>query len=246
MTPNKPLIMVVHGYRVKNPAKSVGKIFPMFEGLGIEVVDFTYGYVDLIQQRFGSKAVAHSFLSMCRLAYKYGYYVVPVGHSNGANIINQAAWLASQDYWSPNRPIPFTHSVYLSPALDRDMPMAPGMKYTDVFHTRADSAVKLARLRWFSPWGDMGACGYVGRDARYRNFDAFPYVKGHSDWFTEAGLAYLRAHLVQRLQKEFEKCGLLLSSSPPVSSEAAASLLHSPGMAPTSTKASRPPDNPAA
>lgn len=157
-------VWLVHGFNVSD--RGLGTTDSMrshYEAEGFEVHEFDTGWRGLSMVRFGNAKHAR------RLAQGIHEGDILVGHSDGCNIIDQAAWrLAGAD--SP-RPLA---CIYYNPALDQDAPLAPQIKSTLIFHTQSDWIVKLAAWFKWHPWGKMGATGYVehaqvATDPRYRN-----------------------------------------------------------------------------
>lgn len=195
-------VALVHGFNVRDPRKTIGKLEEVFEQEGIKAYLFHYGWLGLIGVRVGSDNLADAFLSFCEALTDDGQPLVVVGHSNGCALIQRAAWRV--DEYGFRQP-PFTRAAFLSPALDRDSVLSPAMERVDVFHTKNDWAVRLGRMLLFHQWGDMGACGYKGSDRRYINQDGTHAAASHSGWFTEAGLHFLRYKLVKPLAASFER-----------------------------------------
>lgn len=194
----KPRVVLVHGFNVRDPRNSIERVRDLFENYGFHTTPFRYGWTDLLDVRFGSKNLAYALLSMLDFIDNE---VIVIGHSNGCNLINQAAWLMEEALI--DSPCTFRRAVYLSPALNRTTRLCPVLDRADVFHTKSDWAVRLASVLPFHRWGSMGAHGYGGSDIRYHNHDASLLVKGHSGWFEPAGLRYLTEHLIVPLAKEY-------------------------------------------
>lgn len=192
-----PRIILVHGFNVRDPEKSVGRLRQMLEFAGFRVDLFQYGWTELFGARFETDNFADTLLSALNMLQD-DEIIIPIGHSNGCNLVNQAA-MRMERY----KRLLFTHAVYLNPALDRDTPMAPNMRKVDVFFNKGDAATTWARWLPANPWGDMGARGYVGSDSRYVNHNCWPTVSGHSALFTDAGLEYLLHALVYPLADQY-------------------------------------------
>jgi len=182
----KPLVLLVHGYNVADPEHSIGQLRSVFEGAGFDCALYEYGHTGLAQVAIANAGFARGLLSAIRLA---GRPVFVVAHSNGCALVHRAAheqWLDWQDKRT-RTPMAFHYAAYLSPALDRDAPAAPGMERIIVCHTRHDSTVRWASWIPFALWGDMGARGAKPEAHPYRNNDCSVLVKGHSDWTTTDG-----------------------------------------------------------
>lgn len=182
-------VHLVHGFNVRDGGKgSIAKLAPAFTSADFEVVTFAYGWLFLARVRFGTSKLARKLAASVRPGD------IGVGHSNGCNLLNEAAWLGA----------PFAHLVYINPALDSDAALAPQVKSLDVWHSPSDAAVRVARVLWFHPWGDMGAVGYQGRpDSRIRSFnkerDFAVSSSGHSDVFAEGKVEYFAPRIVAAL-----------------------------------------------
>lgn len=165
-------IWLIHGFNTDGPW--VEPLAHLLRGFGHECHAFrpTKNRTGLLRDLFVN--YGDSVESAHRLAEKASEGDVAIGHSNGPRVIHMA-----QEYGAP-----FSRCVYLSPALDRSA-VPGGAARIDVFHTRHDWAVKMARFIPGSLWGDMGAVGYQGDCPRYVNHDYSDCVDGHSDWFTD-------------------------------------------------------------
>lgn len=192
-------VILVHGFNVRDKGeRTVNKLRPYLELSGFKVVPFTYGWLGLFGVRFLTRAIA------LRLASLINPGDVAIGHSNGANVINRAAWEYSA---------PFGSVFYINPALDRDMPLAPQIYKGYVYHTPKDKVVRLSTLLPAHDWGDMGAVGYQGpQQSRYHNINTA--VEGHSaifkhpEWLkhvaSEVRADYALRFLFHRRQEEAE------------------------------------------
>jgi len=195
-----PLIVLVHGYNVTHPAIGIGRLREEFARHGFPVVRYDTGKLSLVDVRAGNPNLAAGLLSMVRMADMHGQESILVGHSNGCALID----LADQLQWEQHMPV-FTRAAYISPALDRKTDT--GLERVDVFHTKSDDTVLWSRLLAFHPWGDMGRAGYSGRNRSYINHDATSVVHGHSGWWTDEGMQYLRSALVNPLAQGYGLTG---------------------------------------
>lgn len=145
---------------------------------------FDYGWTGLLGVRFATWKRARELAAMSRFGD------AAIGHSNGCNLIIEAAWRGAQ----------FRRVVFINPALDSDAPLPPSIQSAHVWHSPSDLPVRFAKFLWFHPWGDMGAKGFTGDDPRYINHDKEnDYAKrsrSHSDVFGEPLLDYFAPLIV--------------------------------------------------
>lgn len=187
---------LVHGFNVRdNGAGTTDTLRAHYEAEGFEVYEFDTGWRGLAMVRFGNAKRARKLAAMMQPGD------ILIGHSDGCNLIDQAAWNRADS--DPPEPAAV---IYYNPALDVDAPLAPQVKGALVFHTDSDWVVKIAaRLKWH-PWGQMGATGYDEReqsryDGRYRNtsYEHLGLHKlGHSGAFKDSNYrerTFLRSEL---------------------------------------------------
>lgn len=196
----KPVcVIIVHGIATSDTRESIGRLDADFEAAGVRSVRWSYPYVHALMTRFGNEDRARGFLTFCEDMAK-DYTIVLVVHSNGARLANDAAWMADAD----GVDCPFEHVVMISPALDRDTELAPGIKKCDVFYTRHDWAVVFGSLLLFHKFGLMGRLGPDSDDPRYRRrVNGSAEIRGHGDWWTAHGRKFLRMWLIAYLVKEY-------------------------------------------
>lgn len=193
-----PLIVLVHGVLVDNPAAGIGRLRDLFERHGFDVEQFECGRLGFAGVRFANPNIAASLLAFLRQGSLHGRReVIPVGHSNGCCLIHLA------DRIQDDHAAVFERAAYLSPALDRGANNL--LRRTDVFHSRRDRVVGWARWLPWHWWGDMGAVGFTGKNECIHNHDCTEHIGGHSDWWTSGALEYLRSTLVNPLAQQ---CGL--------------------------------------
>ena len=175
-------VFLCHGFNTTGPW--LEPVSDALSDFGYQVIPFRYltnrmGILrDLLSNR---RATRDAALDLAMLARPGD---VVVGHSNGAQLIH----MALDEYGAQ-----FMRAIYLSPALDRNLaPDSPCL--IDVFHTRHDWTVKLARWIPGSLWGDMGAVGYKGNRPGVRNFDMTDHVRTHSGWFDSVKWLAMRIH----------------------------------------------------
>lgn len=105
---------------------------------------------------------------------------IGIGHSNGATILHMSTHMGAR----------FNHLVYINAALDKDKVPANHVNHIDVWYSNKDIATRFASLLPFSPWGSMGAYGYVGDDKRFDN---------HLHNFNHSGIFENRIAIVKML-----------------------------------------------
>ena len=180
--------ILVHGFNVHDKGKgSIDRLEPYLKAKDFKVQQFDYGWVFLLGVRFKTRRHARRLAAMSRAGD------VAIGHSNGCNLIVEAAWRGAR----------FKRVVFINPALDANTDLPPQIERCDVWHSPSDMAVRFARFLWFHPWGQMGATGYVGTDKRFRNFnketDYERSSDSHSDVFSDALLPFFAPRIVDAL-----------------------------------------------
>lgn len=170
------IVVLVHGFNVDDPERTVGGMAGDLRQRGHEVHKFCYGHAGFLDVRIANPNLAYALLSQIRSIRRLtGKEVIPIGHSNGCAIIHKAAAL-QEDFW-------FNRCIYISPALDRKAELPDLISRCDVMFNSGDNTVGVSAWLPFHPWGDMGKKGYRGIDTRYNNYDCSDVVDGHSDWF---------------------------------------------------------------
>ncbi len=183
MNPTRAIL--VHGFNVSDGgAGTIDRLAPYVRARSIQPVGFDYGWTGLLGVRFATWKRARELAAMSRFGD------AAIGHSNGCNLIIEAAWRGAQ----------FRRVVFINPALDSDAPLPPSIQSAHVWHSPSDLPVRFAKFLWFHPWGDMGAKGFTGDDPRYINHDKEnDYAKrsrSHSDVFGEPLLDYFAPMIV--------------------------------------------------
>jgi hypothetical protein len=187
-TATRPRAILVHGFNVRDKgAGSIDKLGSYLEARAFRIQQFDYGWLFLLGVRMKTRKHARRLAAMSQPGD------VAVGHSNGCNLIVEAAWRGAR----------FKRVVFINPALDADTPLPPQIDRCDVWHSPSDQAVRFARFLWFHPWGNMGAIGYVGNSKRYRNFNKETGFErssdSHSDVFSDSLLPYFGPKIVDAL-----------------------------------------------
>lgn len=144
----RPRAVIVHGWNVKRPARSVGALAPHLEALGYEVWCADYGRVVLpISTAMRSRAVGKL------LAKRLRDGDLVIAHSNGARVAVEASWAGGD--------VARFDLVLVNPALDHDTEPGFRARRTLLLYNRHDWATRIARWVPWSSWGDAGARGYV-------------------------------------------------------------------------------------
>lgn len=172
--------LLIHGWRVKDPRRSVGKLAQPLDDLGYNTVALNYGFTML---------PSHTRFTSNKVAKNWAARTVPsdivIGHSNGARI----AWEMSHT----GQCLAST-MVWINPALDTDCVPGRSVQRLLVVYNHGDMAVRAGSMIPNSIWGDMGYLGYqpdsdpFGQDPRVTNV---AYGRGHSPWDNPRALADL-------------------------------------------------------
>lgn len=199
----KPIVLLIHGFNVFNPEKSVGKLRTFFEVRGCPTVMINYGHTGLIETRFKNPKIAKKIAAITAAIKKANpdRPIILVGHSNGCAIIH----IATNDFGAIADNV-----VYINPALEKHLSPGNHVKKCHVWHSPSDKPVKWARRlskiipkKWFNarPWGEMGAVGYVGQDERMLNYNKeYSFLlssKTHSDVFDWELMPYFGELIVE-------------------------------------------------
>lgn len=204
--------ILVHGYNVVNPEKTVGKLRPYFEKEGFIVEMFTYGYVPFTWQiTKRNPALAN------KLYWRIAYWkcvkkadICLVGHSNGCAIINLLGDMLKITYKRrlDNGESIINVAMAINPALKTTKHPCSVSNCTYVYYNAEDKAVVMSKyLRWLTPWakkarpwGEMGAVGYKGNDTNIHNIDCMNdfgplKAKGHSAVFKKPQSQFFLQHI---------------------------------------------------
>jgi len=188
------LAILCHGFNVSDSGRStIGQLQPYFTARGYDTILFPMGWMGLIQVRSQNMKHAVRVAEAARNAVLYGQEVVAVGHSNGCCVLH----LATTELQAPIGKL-----AYINPALDSDKAPGPLVTHCHVWYSPSDWPVKLARMLPSHDWGDMGAVGYTGGDARVISFnkESMPVSSSkHSDFADGERLAYYGPLIVDQL-----------------------------------------------
>lgn len=189
--------ILVHGFNVINPQRTVGKLRPYFEVQNYTVESLNYGFIPFVWQ-LEKKNPKVAIQLKKRIQYwqdKGVSELVIVGHSNGCAIMNLASGY-NLTYDSG-----VTKTVAINPALVKDKNPFPNCFNNFVLYNSEDKAViagkwllkfaKLLKTDWLKPipWGEMGRTGYKGKHTTVTNINTGKggghpdYAEGHSTVF---------------------------------------------------------------
>ena len=181
----KPQVLLIHGFNVKDGGKkSIGELGPYFTNRDCDVHMRKYGHFTITEARLKNDDVAKQVEQFVKNSVEP---VILVGHSNGCNIIYLAMKLFKAEP---------AHTVFINPALKRDIRMPPSCKSLDIWHSPSDKPVKWARFLWKSKylnWGAMGTYGPSYEDPRinsYNKEEMLPSSKTHSDMFHTENISF--------------------------------------------------------
>lgn len=212
LSSNRPIVVIlIHGYKVVDPRRTVGKLRPYFESLGCLVENYTYGYWPIPAQITKRNPQAGKEVAKrCKHWRDKGYRVFVAAHSNGCVI----ARMACEIYHAPIERV-----LAINPALRKHLNPNKCATQVIVAHNQGDRAVVLGGWLGFlskrifpkswtaRPWGQMGQDGYTGRSRHVSNIDtgSSAYeVKawGHSDVFSKEKSSYWLGLLAGKLIKD--------------------------------------------
>ena len=126
------------------------------------------------------------------------------GHSNGCAIAVEAARQGAS----------IDTLICINPALKVNTKFPESISKIIVIHTKHDKPTKAARFFDKVPfiqiaipnaWGAMGAKGYIGDDARVKNWDLSDRLEGHSDFFKQRNLEEFMPRITEYLGKQSVK-----------------------------------------
>ncbi len=171
--------ILVHGFNVKNPKKSIGKLEPYIE----DSFMFDYGWFGLWSVLRYNKREAIRLMKLIEL--NIGDTNV-IAHSNGGAISVESARQGAV----------IKSLVIVNGALKSNTVFPDSIGRILVIHTNHDVPTRVARffdkvpfIQLLIPnaWGAMGAIGSVTDDHRVTNINADD-LKGHSDLFKKANI----------------------------------------------------------
>lgn len=170
--------LLIHGWRVKDPHMSIGRLAPHLASLGYEPLVLRYGFtLTASQTRFRSNKAAKNW-SARTLPDD-----VVIGHSNGSRV----AFEMSHTGECLARTM-----VWIQPALDADLVPGRSVERLLVLYNPFDRAVRMGSWMPDSIWGPMGSEGYSGKDDPFGpdpRITSRAYGHGHSPWAMAGDLA---------------------------------------------------------
>lgn len=206
-------VLLIHGFNVWEPQRTVGKLTPYFEQRGFITEIFRYGHTGLGDVRKRNMGLAKKVAQKCLEAKARGYKVYIVGHSNGAAIIH----LAAEHYALVADAVSL-----INPALNNQLHPCITSAVSQVYHNYEDRPVRWAKwlsrvLPWFNdtrPWGDMGCVGYQGAAMDVYNRDTineYPEcpARGHSGVFHKNKITFFGPVIASGLEASLEVNQLL-------------------------------------
>jgi len=149
-------VVLCHGFNVSDGGKdTTDSLRGLTEACGYTVLEADYGEFGLFAVRCFSDNIATVIAGMTPEDS------IGVGHSNGCNILLQAAAKGAS----------FTKLILINPALDNDFAVPSSVDEVIVIHNKADNVVQLSKFIPFHKWGNAGKVGYKGADIRVRNIE---------------------------------------------------------------------------
>lgn len=184
------LEIAIHGFNVKDPGKSTGKLKHYINNLYM----FNYGWIGLLGVLFKNKSIAKRLKRLIDSSSHKSNVVY--AHSNGSAIAVKAARMGAK----------IDTLVCINPALNVKTKFPETIGRILVISTRHDKATEYARFFDSIPfieifiadeWGAMGSRGYTGNDDRVTNWRLHDDLDGHSDFLTHDDLEEYMPHLKQ-------------------------------------------------
>ena len=168
-------LVFVHGFNVSDGGKSTIDTLKPFLKNDYEILEADYGWIGLLGVKIYGKKIARVMAGMTPPK------AIGIGHSNGCMELIRAC-----EYGAP-----FSHLIFINPALDNDIKIPLQVDRVDVLHNLDDRVVTMSRLYPFCYWGDMGRVGYKGHDKRVHNHETKRLFNimgrdAHDDIFTQA------------------------------------------------------------
>lgn len=197
-------VVLLHGWRVRDPRKTTGRLAPHFAAHGYDIALRDYGYHLLaLDTRQASRKEALKISGGTAVNLADGDLVV--GHSNGAAIALELSHHTTKKI----------DLVLINAAADRDMVPGSSTGRCLVIHSGRDWAVLFGGLIPGSRWGRMGRDGYTPdngelSDSRMLNLSMqdVPWVRhaGHSGFAKQAQrwADFMARWHLQRLEPEEE------------------------------------------
>lgn len=179
------LNILVHGFNVKDPERSTGKLKPYLENPHM----FNYGW-RLFSVLWHNRVDAKRLAKLLYLNTGSNVWA----HSNGCAIAVEAA----------RRGAPIKNLICINPALKKDTIFPNSIERIIVIYTNHDVPTRAAAffdkipfLQLFVPnsWGAMGSKGPTSPDVRLKKLNFTQNLKGHSDFLEHEKLKALIPHV---------------------------------------------------
>jgi len=184
---SNPHVIFIHGFNVSdNGASTVGHLVPHFAALGCSTEILSYGHFNIFEPRLKNRKIAEELTVKVRAASRP---VIVVAHSNGCAITHMCE-------------APIDKAVFISAALNSDAEFPPNIGAVDVWHSRKDWVLRLAKLLPLHKWGDMGRVGATRYDRRVKNFDRSQNFDHPSAWHSDVFKAPLVDYFGPIIAKE--------------------------------------------
>ena len=179
----KRSVVLCHGFNVRDGGKgTTDSLRGLVEACGHTVLEADYGLFGLFAVRYFSDNIASVVAGMTPKGS------VGVGHSNGCNILLQAAEQGAS----------FDKLIFINPELDNDFIVPEQVNSVAVICNNEDNVVQLSKFIPFHRWGNAGKVGYKGGDDRVKNYEFETCGdNAHSDAFTTEGFDHLFTGLLR-------------------------------------------------
>jgi hypothetical protein len=175
-------VVLCHGFNIKDGGKATTDMLRKpSEDAGFTVLEADYGHTSLIAVRFFSDNIASVVAGMTPQRS------IGVGHSNGCNILLQAAEQGAS----------FDTLIFINPALNNDFKVPMQVNKVIVIHNIDDNVVQMSKFLPFHRWGNAGKVGYQGNDSRVENVEiGTKDGKAHSGAFQTVALYGIYANIL--------------------------------------------------
>jgi hypothetical protein len=148
-------VVLCHGFNVRDGGKdTTDSLRELTEACGYTVLEADYGLTGLFAVRFFSDNIASVIAGMTPEDS------IGVGHSNGCNVLLQAAEQGAS----------FDKLIFINPALDNDFNVPSQVKSVAVICNSDDGVVQMSKFIPFHRWGNAGRVGYKGEDERVETY----------------------------------------------------------------------------
>lgn len=181
-------VISIHGFASPSGRGQTDRFRPFWQDFGYDFIEFDYGFVGLLGVAFGNQERAEKLAA-----------ITPPGsvafcHSNGFAIAAEASRLGA----------PFSQIVGISPAAPSKVEIGAQVSRIHIWHSKGDFPLFVAQFLSVIGWGNLGAVGYKGKDARFTNYNKSSYripSKTHLDIFTEPRLSYFAPIIIGHVEE---------------------------------------------